>query len=82
VVAKSFERLEIWIIFMTTEAFDLFFITISAVTINGTFTGTVGVLKLTSGEWHMDLVAIAFYLFAIQRLIVYGFIILYVVASI
>ena len=58
----------------------LFFITISAGTINGTFTGTVGALKLTSGEWHMDLIAIAFYLFAIQRLIVYGFIILYVVS--
>jgi hypothetical protein len=50
------------------------FITISARSSNGTLTDSVGVLSLSSGEWHMGLVAIAFYLFAIQ-LIVYGFII-------
>jgi hypothetical protein len=56
------------------------FITISAGSSNGTYTDGVGVLRLDSGEWHMDLVAIAFYLFAIHRFIVYGFIFLYDVA--
>jgi hypothetical protein len=48
------------------------FITISARSSNGTSTASVGVFRLSIGERHMDLVAIAFYLFA---LIVYGFII-------
>jgi hypothetical protein len=36
--------------------------------------------RLSSGEWHMDLVAIAFYLFVIHRFIVSRFINLYDVA--
>jgi hypothetical protein len=49
------------------------FITISAGSSNGTFTESAGV-RSDSGEWHMDLVTIAFYLFATRRFVVYGFI--------
>jgi len=67
---------------MTNDAIDPFIMTINSGSSNGTFTGSVGVLKLISGEWYMiDPVAIAFYLFAIyDRFIVYGFIIPYDVA--
>ena len=51
----------------------------NAGSISGTFTGSVGMLKLSGGEWDrdIDVVAIAFYLFTIRRFVDYGLIILY-----